>query len=161
MRLEDRTAIVSGSGRGIGREIALKLASEGARIVVNDLDAQPAAETVAAITSAGGTAVACVGSVTDPGFADRFVEAFGNTDAESFLSQRSSGAAVGGTSPLSVYVHIPFCESVCYYCACNKVITKHHDRAAEYLDALDTEIRRGRRRRTPENGEAHDDRSAG
>ena len=46
----------------------------------------------------------------------------------------------GATVPLSVYVHIPFCESVCYYCACNKVITKHHERAAEYLDALDTEI---------------------
>ena len=30
--------------------------------------------------------------------------------------------------PLSVYVHIPFCESLCYYCACNKVITKHHER---------------------------------
>ena len=42
--------------------------------------------------------------------------------------------------PLSVYVHIPFCESVCYYCACNKVITKHHDRAGEYLDALEAEI---------------------
>jgi coproporphyrinogen III oxidase-like Fe-S oxidoreductase len=39
-----------------------------------------------------------------------------------------------------VYVHVPFCESVCYYCACNKVITKHHDRAAEYLDALEHEI---------------------
>jgi oxygen-independent coproporphyrinogen-3 oxidase len=42
--------------------------------------------------------------------------------------------------PLSVYVHIPFCASVCYYCACNKVITKHHDRAVEYLDALQAEI---------------------
>jgi oxygen-independent coproporphyrinogen-3 oxidase len=37
-------------------------------------------------------------------------------------------------------VHVPFCESVCYYCACNKVITRHHERAAEYLDALDAEI---------------------
>jgi oxygen-independent coproporphyrinogen-3 oxidase len=41
---------------------------------------------------------------------------------------------------LSVYVHIPFCESVCYYCACNKVITRHHDRAGEYLRALKAEI---------------------
>ncbi len=47
---------------------------------------------------------------------------------------------VGGKPPLSVYVHIPFCESVCYYCACNKVITKHHERAAEYLEALEREI---------------------
>jgi len=43
-----------------------------------------------------------------------------------------------------VYVHIPFCESVCYYCACNKVITKHHERSAEYLDALDLEIEMNR-----------------
>jgi oxygen-independent coproporphyrinogen-3 oxidase len=70
--------------------------------------------------------------------ADRFVEAYGPADAVRALSQRAAGA--GAPAPLSVYVHIPFCESVCYYCACNKVITKHHERAAEYLDALDTEI---------------------
>jgi oxygen-independent coproporphyrinogen-3 oxidase len=72
--------------------------------------------------------------------ADRFVEAFGPADTARALAQRAHGATVGGPAPLSVYVHIPFCESVCYYCACNKVITKHHERAAEYLDALDTEI---------------------
>jgi hypothetical protein len=38
--------------------------------------------------------------------------------------------------PLSLYVHIPFCESLCYYCACNKIITKHHEKAAEYLRYL-------------------------
>ncbi|GAB4089469.1 oxygen-independent coproporphyrinogen III oxidase [Hydrogenophaga soli] len=42
--------------------------------------------------------------------------------------------------PLSIYVHIPFCESVCYYCACNKVITKHHDKAAEYIRYLSREV---------------------
>jgi oxygen-independent coproporphyrinogen III oxidase len=72
--------------------------------------------------------------------ADRFVEAFGAGDLSNALQQRTQGAVAGATVPLSVYVHIPFCESVCYYCACNKVITKHHERAAEYLDALDTEI---------------------
>lgn len=72
--------------------------------------------------------------------ADRFVEAFRHTDYERALAQRAQGATVGGKKPLSVYVHIPFCESVCYYCACNKVITKHHERASEYLDALGTEI---------------------
>lgn len=73
-KLEGKVAIVSGSGRGIGREIALKLASEGASVVINDLDAAPAEQTVADIIAAGGKAVACVGSVTDAGFADRFVQ---------------------------------------------------------------------------------------
>jgi len=73
--------------------------------------------------------------------ADRFVDAFGPDDYARALDQRAEGAGViGGSSPLSLYVHIPFCESLCYYCACNKVITKHHERAAEYLDALDKEI---------------------
>jgi 3-oxoacyl-[acyl-carrier protein] reductase len=72
--LDGKVAIVSGSGRGIGHEIALKLASEGANVVVNDLDAEPAKETVAAIEAAGGQSVACVGSVTDADFGERFVQ---------------------------------------------------------------------------------------
>ena len=72
-KLEGKVALITGSGRGIGRSIALKLASEGASIVVNDLDAEPAEETVQAIREAGGQAVACVGSVTAPDFAERFV----------------------------------------------------------------------------------------
>jgi len=71
--LDGRVALISGSGRGIGREIALKLASEGARIVVNDLDADPAQETAEAIRAMGGEAAVCAGSVTEDGFADRFV----------------------------------------------------------------------------------------
>ena len=84
MKLQGKIAIVSGSGRGIGRATALALAREGARVVVNDLDAEPAAEVVSAITEFGGSAVACVGSVTDVGFADRFVgtavDSFGGLD---------------------------------------------------------------------------------
>jgi oxygen-independent coproporphyrinogen III oxidase len=73
--------------------------------------------------------------------ADRFVEAFGHEQYRRALWQRGHGlASVGGSAPLSLYVHIPFCESLCYYCACNKVITKHHDRAGAYLDALEAEI---------------------
>jgi 3-oxoacyl-[acyl-carrier protein] reductase len=83
-KLEGKVAIISGSGRGIGREIALKLASEGARVVVNDLDAAPANETVEEIRAAGGQALACVGSVTDADFGERFVAAavdgFGGLD---------------------------------------------------------------------------------
>ena len=72
--------------------------------------------------------------------ADRFVEAFSERDYIGALQQRAQGAQVGGTQALSLYVHIPFCESVCYYCACNKVITKHHERSTEYLDVLEAEI---------------------
>jgi oxygen-independent coproporphyrinogen-3 oxidase len=42
--------------------------------------------------------------------------------------------------PLSIYIHIPFCDTVCFYCACNKVVTKHHERATDYLDHLYKEI---------------------
>ncbi len=72
--------------------------------------------------------------------ADRFVEAFGPADYAQALARRASGATVGGRPPLSIYVHIPFCESVCYYCACNKVITRHHGRATEYLEVLAQEV---------------------
>ena len=72
--------------------------------------------------------------------ADRFVEAFGPAEYAQALRQRADGAVVGGAPPLSIYVHIPFCEQVCYYCACNKVITKHHERGREYLDVLAREI---------------------
>jgi oxygen-independent coproporphyrinogen-3 oxidase len=72
--------------------------------------------------------------------ADRFVEAFGPTEYRQALRQRAEGAVVGGAPPLSLYVHIPFCDSLCYYCACNKIITRHHDRAAGYLAMLQREI---------------------
>jgi 3-oxoacyl-[acyl-carrier protein] reductase len=83
-KLQDKVALVSGSGRGIGQSIAMKLAAEGARVVVNDLDEAPAHETVAAIRAAGGQAAACVGSVTDADFGSRFVatalKEFGGVD---------------------------------------------------------------------------------
>ncbi len=72
--------------------------------------------------------------------ADRFSETFGPTHLEARLAKRRQASQDGATSPLSIYIHIPFCESVCYYCACNKIITKHHSRGQAYLDALDSEI---------------------
>ena len=71
--------------------------------------------------------------------ADRFVEAFSADDYVRALEQRRDGPAAM-VSPLSLYIHIPFCESLCYYCACNKIITKHHERAAEYLRYLSREV---------------------
>ena len=72
-KLQGKTAIVSGSGRGIGRSIALKLAAEGANVVVNDLDTDPARAVVDEIVKAGGNAVICAGNVTAPDFGERFV----------------------------------------------------------------------------------------
>lgn len=71
--------------------------------------------------------------------ADRFVEAFGEREYILALQQRGMGS-VGKALPLSLYVHIPFCESLCYYCACNKIITKHPERAEVYLRYLSREI---------------------
>ena len=69
--------------------------------------------------------------------ADRFVEAF---DAEAYrvwLGKRTIG---GISRPLSLYFHIPFCNTICYYCACNKIITKDHGRSAKYIKYLGKEL---------------------
>jgi len=69
--------------------------------------------------------------------ADRFVEAFSPEEYRIALAQRAS---VAPAAALSLYVHIPFCESLCYFCACNKLVTRHHDRAAPYLRYLGREL---------------------
>ena len=83
-KLEGKVAFVTGSGRGIGRAVALKLASEGAKLVINDLDQEPADDVTTEIRNSGGEAIAVVGSVTEDGFAERFVDAgiqaFGGVD---------------------------------------------------------------------------------
>ena len=69
--------------------------------------------------------------------ADRFVD--GSVSDQYLAALRERGAGHAHT-PLSLYVHVPFCDTVCYYCACNKIVTKHKDRADAYLDDLEKEI---------------------
>ncbi|MFZ3221101.1 MAG: oxygen-independent coproporphyrinogen III oxidase [Rhodoferax sp.] len=69
--------------------------------------------------------------------ADRFHTAFTEQTYRGYLDQR---AGQRSNPPLSIYVHLPFCESLCYFCACNKIITKDHARVAEYLRYLDKEM---------------------
>jgi len=71
--------------------------------------------------------------------ADRFVEAFSARDYKQSLKLRRSGVAAMAL-PLSLYVHIPFCEALCYFCTCNKTITKRHESAAKYLNYLTREV---------------------
>jgi len=78
--LAGKSAIITGSGRGIGRSIAMLFADHGASVVINDIDREVAEATAKEIGDAGGRAVVCAGSVTDPEFPDRLVR----TAAENF-----------------------------------------------------------------------------
>ena len=69
--------------------------------------------------------------------ADRFVEAFGEAELRQWLAKRNIG---GITQPLSVYVHLPFCDTLCWYCACNKVVTRDHSKSAQYIKYLEKEL---------------------
>lgn len=69
--------------------------------------------------------------------APHFHEGFGADDYCRFARQSNEAE---GERPLSLYVHLPFCATVCYYCACNKVVTRDHSRAAPYLALLEREL---------------------
>jgi oxygen-independent coproporphyrinogen-3 oxidase len=69
--------------------------------------------------------------------ADRFVGAFGEGTYKHWLASRNSE---GTSQPLSVYVHLPFCNTICFYCACNKVVTRDRGQAARYIPYLEKEI---------------------
>jgi len=83
-KLEGKTALVTGAGRGIGAAIALKLASEGANVVINDLDAAPLEETAQAVHGLERAAITVAGDITSTDFPNRFVGAaldeFGRLD---------------------------------------------------------------------------------
>jgi oxygen-independent coproporphyrinogen III oxidase len=68
--------------------------------------------------------------------ADRFVEAFDTAAFQEALGCRHTAVAIPS---LSLYVHLPFCNTVCYYCACNKVITKDKSKSAEYIEYIERE----------------------
>ncbi|MDR1276430.1 MAG: oxygen-independent coproporphyrinogen III oxidase [Candidatus Accumulibacter sp.] len=88
--------------------------------------------------------------------ADRFIDGFGSERRKSALRARSAAAETIAATPeakgakgmkeaketpaLSLYFHIPFCASACYFCACNKIVTKDRARSAKYLRALSKEM---------------------
>jgi len=69
--------------------------------------------------------------------ADRFVEAFNAKAYRHWLAHRNIG---GFVRPLGLYVHVPFCDTLCFYCACNKIASKNHERAVKYVGYLEREI---------------------
>lgn len=69
--------------------------------------------------------------------ADRFNSGF---DEHSYIKYLEQYASAPINAPLSIYVHLPFCASICYYCGCNKIITKDHGRSAKYLRYLEKEM---------------------
>jgi 3-oxoacyl-[acyl-carrier protein] reductase len=95
-QLSGKVAIVTGSGRGIGQQIALRLAKDGADVVVNDLDAAPAAETVRMIEGLGRRAVACNGDVTEPDFGERIVQTANETLGNAHIVVNNAGYTLDG-----------------------------------------------------------------
>jgi len=83
-KLDDKVAIVTGAGRGVGKATALMLARDGAKVVVNDVDVDEAAVVVHELISEGHDALACPGSVTDSSFPDQLIQttldAYGRID---------------------------------------------------------------------------------
>jgi oxygen-independent coproporphyrinogen-3 oxidase len=72
--------------------------------------------------------------------ADRFVEAYGEGSLRHRLEERARGGFAGAGAPLSLYVHLPFCDTVCYYCGCNKIVTRDHGRSEKYINTLGREM---------------------
>ena len=69
--------------------------------------------------------------------ADRMHTGFGPKDYSEELRRRGERP----DEPVSLYFHVPFCETLCYYCGCNKIPTKNHGRSAPYLDSVEQELR--------------------
>jgi 3-oxoacyl-[acyl-carrier protein] reductase len=101
-RLAGKVALVSAGGQGVGRAVAEKMAGDGARVVVQDVNAASAEQVVAAIKDAGGDAVARSGSITTPGFASRLiataVEVYGGLDIIINNAEYAADSSAGDTN---------------------------------------------------------------
>jgi NAD(P)-dependent dehydrogenase (short-subunit alcohol dehydrogenase family) len=99
--LEGKAVVVTGAGRGIGAAYAKGVARQGARVLVNDVDADPAEETVEAIRLAGGKAASCVADISDWDQAGRLIhtcmEVFGRIDG------LVNNAAVYNRAPITAF----------------------------------------------------------
>ena len=69
--------------------------------------------------------------------ADRFVEDFSADAYRRWLGIRTIG---GFARPLGLYVHVPFCDTLCFYCACNKIVTRDRAKAVKYVEGLQREM---------------------
>jgi len=67
----------------------------------------------------------------------QFKSGFGDTDYRDHVRRTDARA---GQAPLSIYIHIPFCHSLCYYCGCSKIVTRNRARAEQYLDSVLQEV---------------------
>lgn len=101
-RLAGRTAVVTGSGSGIGRATARKLAADGAYVVVNDIASDRADETVALIADAGGSASTRAGDITDPAFVAELVDATVKDRGQLDVFHSNAGAGLAQGPLLSI-----------------------------------------------------------
>src|SRR5215813_2188086 len=69
--------------------------------------------------------------------ADRFTPGYGETALRRWLERRGAG---GKAQPWSIYMHLPFCDTLCFYCACNKIVTRDHGKSAQYVRYLEREL---------------------
>jgi 3-oxoacyl-[acyl-carrier protein] reductase len=94
----DHTVVITGAGRGIGASAALQFAQHGANVVVNDLDAAATEETVHAITTAGGHAIAVAGNVTGPDFSAHLMKTAVDTYGQLNILVNNAGYTWDGMS---------------------------------------------------------------
>lgn len=101
-RLAGRVAVVTAAGSGIGRATALRLASDGAIVVVNDLVAEKAGQTAALVSEAGGSATSMAGDVTDSSFVDALVAGTVESHGRLDVLHSNAGFAMAQGSILDV-----------------------------------------------------------